>query len=120
VEDKTMKNIELTLKSGISYGDAEKAARKAALDMASSVSLFAWYDKAKNTGAPSEACARENWKCVRDYATHHNADIRVSVNEDEYEFFFSKSPAGATTLDSEEVSGVHKGISEEFDNIQGG
>jgi hypothetical protein len=116
-----MNSIDLKLKSGIDYKKAEEAARKAALDMGGSLSLFAWYDKARKMGAPAEACSQENWKCVRDYATHHGADIRVSVNADEYEFFFAKAPIDAAVLDSEEVAGVHKGISkEEFDNVQGG
>jgi hypothetical protein len=116
-----MKSIELKLKTGMSYKEAEKAAREAAMDMGGKLSLLAWYDKARKMGAPAEACSQENWKCVRDYAAHHNADIRVSMNTDEYEFFFAKTPADAVVLDTDEVAAVHKTISkEEFDNVQGG
>ena len=117
-----MKNVDLNLAAGIVYADAEKAAREAAAaETSGSLSLFAWYDKARNLGAPREACAQENWKCVRDYAEHHKADIRVTVNKDAYEFFFSKAPAGTAELDKEEVEDVHKKISkDEFENVQGG
>jgi hypothetical protein len=117
-----MQNIDLSLAGGIAYGEAEKAAKEAAAAQSSGdLSLFAWYDKARNMGAPQEACALENWKCVRDYAEHHNADIRVSVNKDDFEFYFAKAPAGTESLDKEGVSDVHKGIAVDQDeNVQGG
>ncbi len=115
-----MKNIELKL-GAVAYGEAEKAAKEAALKQSSeTLSLMAWYDNIKKSGAPQEACSAENWKCVRDYAEHHNADIRVSVNDD-YEFYFARTPAGTETLDKESVSDVHKGIAVDKDeNVQGG
>ena len=117
-----MQNLDLSLASGQGYKAAEKAAREAARAQSSAgLSLLAWYDKAKKTGAPQEACSLENWKCVRDYAEHHKADIRVTVNSDEYEFYFSKTPAGTEGLDKEGVQDVHKGIAVDKDeNVQGG
>lgn len=116
-----MMNIDLTLTPGIEYKEAEEAARKVAIDAGGNVSLLAWYDKARGIGAPQEACALESWKCVRDYATHHEADFRISVNADAYEFFFTKVAADMEELDREEVAEVHAGIAEdEFNNVQGG
>ena len=116
-----MRGIELKLDSRIGYTDAEKAAKEAASDFGDDLSLLAWYDRVRNMGAPQEACSLESWKCVRDYAEHHEADIRVSVNDDAYEFFFAATPVGTVQLDREEVVEVHEGISrDEFDNIQGG
>ena len=117
-----MQNIDLSLAGGIAYEAAEKAAKEAAAAQSSAdISLMAWYDKAKNVGAPQEACSLENWKCVFDYAEHHNSDIKVSVNGDDYEFYFAKTPAGTETLDKEGVSDVHEGIAVDQDeNVQGG
>ena len=116
-----MMNIDLKLTPGIRYAEAEEAARNAAMDAGGSVSLLAWYDKARGLGAPQEACALESYTCVRDYATHHMADLMISVNADAYEFFFIRVPADVEELDREEVAKVHAGIAEdEFDNIQGG
>jgi len=106
---------------GVRYAEAEEAARNAAMDAGGSVSLLAWYDKARGFGAPQEACALESFTCVRDYATHHMADLMISVNADAYEFFFTRVPVGTEELDRGEVVEVHAGIAEdEFDNIQGG
>ena len=117
-----MKNLNLNLGGQISYADAEKAAKEAvAGEVAGDVSLLAWYDKIKNTGAPQEACALENWKCVRDYAEHHEADIRVSVNEDAFEFYFAKVPEGTAKLKAKQVDAVHKDVAVDRDeNVQGG
>jgi hypothetical protein len=117
-----MQNIKLNLDPKIAYDAAEKAAKKAASEQSSAkLSLLAWYDKARKMGAPQEACSLENWKCVLDYAEHHKADIRVSVNKDAFEFYFAKTPAGTETLDKEAVSDVHKGIALDKDeNVQGG
>jgi len=112
-----MKNINLNLGSGVDYAKAEKAAREAA----GKFSLLAWYDKAKKSGAPQEACALENWKCVRDYADHHNADVRVSVNDDAFEFYFAKTPPGTAELKGKRVHEVHEGLAVDRDeNVQGG
>lgn len=117
-----MQNIDLALDASIAYEAAEKAAKEAAAAQSSGdLSLLAWYDKARSMGAPQEACSLESWKCVRDYAEHHRADIRVSVNSDTFEFYFAKAPAGTETLDKESVSDVHKGIAVDKDeNVQGG
>jgi len=117
-----MKNLNLSLSGQISYAAAEKAAKEAVSgEVAGDISLLAWYDKIKKTGAPQEACALESWKCVRDYAEHHNADIRVSVNKDAFEFYFAKVPAGTAKLKQKQVDAVHKGIAVDKDeNVQGG
>jgi hypothetical protein len=117
-----MRNIDLSLDGDVGYKAAEKAAREAVAEEASrGLSLLAWYDKASKKGAPSEACSLENWKCVRDYAEHRKADIRISVNKDAFEFYFVKTPAGTETLDKEGVADVHKGIPVDKDeNVQGG
>jgi hypothetical protein len=120
-EERTMMNIDLKSDYGIDYGKAEAMARRAAEERGAGYTLMSWYDKARGMGAPQEACSLENWKCVRDYAVHHNASLRVAVNTDEYEFFFAKAPADAAELDADEVTDVHAGIArDEFDNVQGG
>lgn len=117
-----MKNIDVNLGAGAAYDRAEKAAKEAAAkDFGGDLSLLAWYDKGRNMGAPQEACSLENWKCVRDYAEHHKADIRISVNDNAFEFFFAKTPAGTESLDKEGVADVHKDIALDRDeNVQGG
>ena len=117
-----MQNIKLDLSPSVAYKEAEKAAKEAAAAQSSAdLSLLAWYDKDRQMGAPQEACSLESFKCVFDYAEHHNADIKVSVNSDAYEFFFSKTPAGTETLDKEGVAEVHNGIAVDQDeNVQGG
>ena len=116
-----MMNIDLKTEYEIDYGEAEAMARKAADEAGTGFALMSWYDKARGTGAPREACALESWKCVRDYAEHHDASLRVAVNADEYEFFFTRVPVDAEELDVDGVTEAHAGISrDEFDNIQGG
>jgi hypothetical protein len=117
-----MQNIKLDLTPGVAYKEAENAAKEAAAAQSSAgLFLLAWYDKERQMGAPQEACSLENWKCVLDYAEHHNADIKVSVNNDVFEFFFAKVPAGTETLDKESVADIHKGIAVDQDeNVQGG
>jgi hypothetical protein len=118
--DANVRTIELTLKGPVNYQKAEKEARMAASE-AGAVSLLAWYDKERGMGAPREVCSKETWKCPRDYAEHHKADIRVSINGDAYEFFFTRVAAGADALDVDEVVAVHHGIpKQQFDNVQGG
>jgi hypothetical protein len=116
-----MITIDLKTDHKIDYGEAEEMARRAAEDAGGGFSLVSWYDRVRGVGAPQEACSLESWKCVRDYAEHHDASLRVAVNADEYEFFFTKVPADAEELDVDEALDVHSGIAQgEFDNIQGG
>jgi hypothetical protein len=117
-----MRTINLSLNGQAEYKAAAKAAREAVgAERGSDLSLLAWFDKGRKMGAPQEACSLENWKCVRDYAEHHQADIKVSVNDDAFEFYFAKSPAGTATLDEDEVAAIHKNIAVDRDeNVQGG
>jgi hypothetical protein len=116
-----MKNMELNINGSVDFKAAEKAARKAASEFGGNFSLIAWYDKAKETGAPQEVCMKENWRCARDYADHHEASLRISVNGDAYEFFFTRIPADAEGLEKDEVAAIHeKASGDEFDNVQGG
>jgi len=116
-----MMNIDLSMTIGIGYDEAETAARKAVSDADGEYTLTAWYDKARKMGAPQEACSLESWKCVRDYAEHHDADVRISVNGDAYEFYFTRVPHDTAALDRDGIEGIHAGIAkDEFDNVQGG
>jgi hypothetical protein len=116
-----MTNIDLKSDYGIDYGDAEAMAWRAAKEAGTDFTLISWYDKARGMGAPQEACSLENWKCVRDYAEHRNASLRVAVNTDDYEFFFAKVPTDAEELDFDEVAEVHSEVMrDEFENVQGG
>ena len=116
-----MMNIDLKLENGVAYDEAERAAREAVEATGGNFALMAWYDKARGIGAPSEACSLESWKCVRDYAENHEAGVRVAVNDDAYEFFFSKVPIDAMELDTDGIEESHAGIAvDEFNNVQGG
>jgi hypothetical protein len=113
-----MRTIDITLRSGIDYKAAERAAREAAGEK---MTLVAWYDKLRRMEGPREACAREGWKCARVYADNHGADVGVLVNKDQYEFYFTKVPDSFAELDEEEVVEVHKNARrDEFDDVQGG
>lgn len=117
-----MRTIDVSLAGGIGYEAAVGAAREAVADeVKGDLSLLAWFDRARQMGAPQEACSQENWKCVHDYAEHHKADIRVSVNNDAFEFYFAETPVGTETLDKEGVAAIHEGIAVDQDeNVQGG
>ena len=116
-----MKTIALNLGTGIAYDVAKKAAREKAMAGGEKVSLFAWYDRARKMGGPSETCSLEGWKCVRDYAEHHGAEMRISVNDDAFEFFFTKIPGDFVELDRQDSLEIHKDTRrDEFDDVQGG
>ena len=116
-----MNTIKLTLDNSTGYLDAYKAALKAARESEGNMILVSWYDRSRNKQGPTETCESENWRCALDYAEHHDADLRVSVNADQYEFFFSKVSAEFAELDEDGLLEVHRGISkDDFSNIQGG
>ena len=65
--------------------------------------------------------AIEKWKCVRDYAKHHKADICLFVNDDVFEFYFAKTPPETAELKEEHVHEVHKGLAvDRGENLEGG
>jgi len=112
-----MNTIKLTLDQATGYMDAYKAA----LDAAGNAVLVAWYDRSRKTQGPAETCNNEDWKCALAYAENHGADLRVAVNTDQYEFFFSRATGEVTELEEKELLEIHAGISaDEFSNIQGG
>ncbi|RJP69471.1 MAG: hypothetical protein C4532_10990 [Candidatus Abyssobacteria bacterium SURF_17] len=116
-----MRTVSLGLGSGVNYALAEKAAREAAMEAGGKLTLVAWYDKVRNMEGPREACANEGWKCARVYADHHGADIGVLVNEDQYEFYFTRIPEGFEELDEEAALDIHESAKRpDFDNVQGG
>lgn len=113
-----MRTIDITLRSGIDYRAAERAAREAAGEK---MTLVAWYDKLRRMEGPREACAREGWKCARVYADNHGADVGVLVNKDQYEFYFTEVPESFAELNRKDALSVHEGATRsEFDNVQGG
>ena len=119
--DGTMNTMKLTLEPAIGYLDAYKNALHAATESEGSVMLLSWYDRTREKQGPTETCGDENWRCALDYAEQHNADLRVSVNTDQYEFFFSKVAGEFVELSEDELLEVHGGIAiDDFSNIQGG
>lgn len=116
-----MNTINLTLNDSATYMDAYKAALDAAGKSDGDVLLIAWYDRMRKTQGPVEACGGENWRCALDYAEHHGADLRVAINTDRYEFFFTRATGAVAELNEEDLLAVHAGIPEDdFSNVQGG
>ena len=116
-----MRTINLDLKGKVDFFNAEEAAKKALTGAGEKVTLVAWSDRLRDMEGPMEACARESWKCARVYAENHSADVRISVNNDDYEFYFAGIPAGFTELDQEELLDVHEQARmADFDDVQGG
>lgn len=116
-----MNTINLKLDDSVSYMDAYRAALKAARESEGNVLLVAWYDRVRNVQGPTETCDGENWRCALEYAEHHDADLRVAINTDRYEFFFARATGVFTELNEEDLLEVHLGIAEDdFNNVQGG
>lgn len=115
-----MRTINLKLQRDMDFSSAEDAAKKA-LNQAGEVTLVAWTDRKRDMEGPGETCSGEGWKCSRVYAENHQADVRVSVNDDDYEFYFAGVPADYTQLDAEAALEIHGGASSpDFDYLQGG
>ena len=96
-------------------------ALKAATKAKGKAMLVAWYDRTRKTQGPAETCSNEDWKCALAYAENHDADLRVSVNTDQFEFFFSRATGAVTELNEKDLLAVHAGIAtDEFNNVQGG
>ena len=54
-------------------------------------------------------------------AEHHKADIRVSVNNDPFEFYSAETPTGSAQLDREGAETVRRDIAvSKNENAQGG
>jgi hypothetical protein len=115
-----MRTVTLHLPKDIDFPTAEEAAKRA-LGRAGDVTLTAWTDRKRNMEGPREACAQESWKCARVYAENHGADVRISINDDDYEFYFTGVPADFEELDEETALEIHKELTRaDFDNVQGG
>jgi hypothetical protein len=113
--------LKVMSQQGIDRQTAEREARAKLPAMVRSGSLVAWYDRGEHTGGPLETCSGEADKCSYDYARAHGASIRVSVNNGEYDFFYSLAPAGTAELDRDMVVQVHREVvSGDVENQQGG
>jgi hypothetical protein len=117
-----MRNIAIDLQPGVDYETAGRAAREAALNAGSGrAAMVAWYDRARKMAGPSAVCSNEDWACASAYAEHHGAQIKVSVNHDDYEFFFSEVASSFQELDRKESLEIHRDTKgSEFDDVQGG
>ena len=80
------KNLEMP--PGMDYDEVQKAARDAALEVVGDVMLVSCYDRARNKMIPEVVSSKEEHDGHRIYAENRGADIRVTVNNDEYDFFF--------------------------------
>ena len=83
-----MKTMNLEMSPGMDYGEAQRAAKDAALEGGGDVTLVSYYDRARNKMVPEVVSSKEEHDGYRIYAETHGADIRVTVNDDEYDFFF--------------------------------
>jgi len=118
-----MKTISLEMDKRVDYASAERAAKEALMSGAGvgKPVMVAWYDRPRDLASPGETCSKEGWKGARDYAEHHGADCRVSVNEDDYEFYFTNLSFDFEELDREESLSAHADASRaDFDDLQGG
>ena len=68
-----METITLDMDDGVTLNSAQEEAREAAAPDNVDMRLIAWYDRSRETGGPSEACAGEVPKCIRDYASSHGS-----------------------------------------------
>jgi hypothetical protein len=83
-----MKTMNLETPQGMDYDKAQKAARDAALGVVGDVMLVSCYDRTRNKMIPEAVSSKEEHDGHRIYAESRGADIRVTVNNDEYDFFF--------------------------------
>lgn len=83
-----MKTMNLEMPPGKDYDEVQKAARDAAQEVGGNVTLVSYYDRARNKMAPEAVSSKEGTDGYRIYAENRGADIRVTVNDDEYDFFF--------------------------------
>jgi hypothetical protein len=99
----------------------ERKARRVARSNDEDLVLVSWWDEVRQTGGPEEACKGEVPKCVTDYATSHGGEIRVSVNNGKYEFFYLPVSAEHAKLDRDQLVARHKAaITGLYENVQGG
>jgi len=116
-----MNTLNLTMSRSAGYMDAYRAAVDAARKSEGNVMLTAWYDRAQKMQGPSEACGSEDRQCALSYAKHHDADLKISVNKDRYEFFFTKATGDFSELEEDALLAIHAEIApDEFNNVQGG
>jgi hypothetical protein len=119
--DTRMETLNIVVEPSPNYMDAYKAAGEAARQAVGSAMLVSWYDRCRQIQGPTEICGRNDWKCAVDYAVHHNADLRVSINTDQYEFFFAKVHGACSELSETPPLEVNAKISaDELGNIQRG
>jgi hypothetical protein len=83
-----MKTMNLEMPPGTDYDEVQKATRDAALEVGGNVTLVSYYDRARNKMVPEAVSSKEGNDGYRIYAENRGADIRVTVNDDEYDFFF--------------------------------
>jgi len=83
-----MKTMNLEMPPGMDYDEVQKAAKDAALEVGGDVALVSYYDRARNKMVPEAVSSKEGNDGYRIYAESRGADIRVTVNDDEYDFFF--------------------------------
>ena len=83
-----MKTMNLEVPPGMDCDEAQKAAKDAALKAGGDVMLVSCYDRVHDKMIPEVVASKEEHDGYIIYAEHHGADIRVTVNKDEYDFFF--------------------------------
>ncbi len=83
-----MKTMNLEMPPAMDFDKAQKAATDAALEAGENVTLISCYDRARDRMVPETVSSKEEHDECRIYAESRGADIRVTVNGDEYDFFF--------------------------------
>jgi hypothetical protein len=86
--------IHLNLPEGIDFPEAERAARKAAQSVGTDIALVSFYDRALNKMAPQSSALCAGDKGYKVYAESRGADIRVIINDGQYDFYFMDFQAG--------------------------
>lgn len=95
-----MKNpIHLRLAEDIDFAGAECEARKAASAKGGSVTLMSYYDRERDIVAPCSSTICMGKDGYRVYAESRGADIRVIVNDGQYDFYYLAFPEDVMTVD---------------------
>jgi hypothetical protein len=116
-----IKILQLDAEPKSNFTSLEGKARKLIGQGTKNLTLLAWWDRAKKTGGPREACSDETVACVATYAAAHGSQYQVRVNGGEYDLFYGAPSGDYAELDRRMVEEVHRHAKRvDFDNVQGG
>jgi hypothetical protein len=119
-----MDAIKLNMKKGkLDFDNAMKEARKAAAKAGGNVTLVSYWDRERDWMVPRVSCLDAGDDGHRIYAESHGADIRVTVNDGAFDFYFFRIPDDAVEPEKDHstiVSVLDKPWQETCENFIGG